>query len=122
MTTPWPLGIAGRPGGSRRLHRLILTRRLRRLSRQFAEVGVQLSPDRLAEIAAGSPASADELIDVAFAEAALRLRAEQRRAQRGCAKRRCVKSVVVLGAIVLALAVVLCLGLVFLTAVHTRGL
>ena len=89
------------------------------MSRQFASVGVQLPPARLAEIAAGCPATEDELFDVAFAQAAHRFRAEQRRTRRGRAKRTCVHSAIVLGGIVLALGAVLCLGLgFFLMAVH----
>lgn len=114
MTAPSHLGLAGRPIGRRRL---------RRLSRQFAGVGVHLPPDRLAEIAAGCRVSEDELFDVAFAETAMLLCREHRRAGRGRAKRRVVRAAVVLAATVLALTAVLCLGLVFfLMAVHAPPL
>ena len=89
-------------------------RRLRRLSRRFAGVGVDVSAARLAEIAAGHPASEDEMIDVAFAETATRIRVEQRRAKQGRAKRRCVHSAVVVGGTVVALTVLIGLGLAFI--------
>ncbi len=110
MTAPSHLGFAGRPVGRRRL---------RRLSRRFAGVGVHVPPDRLAAIAAGQPASDDELFNVAFAETATLFRCEQRRARRCRMKRRGVHAAIVFAAMVLALAAVLCLGSVFfLLAVH----
>lgn len=94
-------------------------RRLRRLSRRFAAVGVEVSADRLSELAAGSPATEEELFDVAFAQTAARFRGDQRRAGRRRVRRRCVHSVIVLLAVVLALTAVLCLGLgFFLMALH----
>ena len=111
MTAPPHLSLAGDP---------VSRRRLRRLSRQFAEVGVRVSAGRLAEIAAGRPAAQDELVDIAFAEAATRLRRDQRAAKHARAKRRCVHSAVVAGAIALALGGLVFLGLVFfLMAQHT---
>lgn len=88
-------------------------RRLRRLSRRFAAVGVAVSAARLAEIAGGRPATEAELIDVAFAETAIRIRRDQIRDQRVRAGRRCVHSAVVLAASIAALGVLLSLGLVF---------
>lgn len=110
MTALPHLGFADRPVG-----RLAL----RRMSRQFAAVGVRVPAARLAQIAAGCPAAVDELFDVAFAETATRIRREQRHTRRVRAQRHCVHSVVVLGGTVLALAVVLGMGLVFfLMAAH----
>lgn len=78
-----------------------------------------VSADRLAEIAAGCPASEAELVDVAFAETATRIRVEQGRAKRGRAKRRCVHSAIVIGGVVVALTILLGLGLgFFLMAEH----
>ena len=46
----------------------VLTRRqARRMSREFAAVGVQIQPDRLQEISAGARSCGSELIDVNFA-------------------------------------------------------
>lgn len=94
-------------------------RRLRRTRRQFASVGVQVPAARLAQIAAGDPATEDELFDVSFAQTATRIRLEQRRTRRIRARRACVHSAVVLGGFVLALVAVVCLGLgFFLMALH----
>lgn len=110
---PLRLGSADRPVGRRRL---------RILSRRFAAVGVHIEPARLAEIAAGLPASDDELFDVAFAETATRLRRDRSGARRRRAQQRVLRGAVVLVAMALALAAVLCLGLLFFTmAVHPPG-
>jgi hypothetical protein len=103
--------LSGRP---------VSRRRLRRLSRQFATVGVTLPAARLAEIAAGAPVTEDEVFDIRFAETADRIRGEQRRGTRVRARRRCVHWAVVTGAVVVALNLLLCLGLVFyVLAEHT---
>lgn len=105
MTAPSHLDwLAGGP---------VSRRRLRRMSRQFADVGVDVPAARLAEIAAGAPAGEAELIDIRFAEAATRLRGESRQGKRVRAQRRCVHWAVVTGAVVVALNLLLCLGLVF---------
>lgn len=110
MTAPPHLSLAGQP---------VSRRRLRRLSREFAAVGIRVPPARLAQIAAGQPATADELVDVAFADAATHIRHEQVQAKRIRAKRHCVHSAIVVGATVLALITVVCLGLgFFLMAGH----
>ena len=110
MSAPPHLSLAGRP---------VSRRRLRRLSREFATVGIRVPPARLAQIAAGYPATAEELVDVAFADAVTHIRQEQTRAKRVRAKRRCVHSAIVVGATILALIVVVCLGLgFFLMAEH----
>jgi hypothetical protein len=102
--------------GDRSLNR----RQVRRLSRRFAGVGVGIPAARLHEIAAGRPATEDELFDVNFALAANQMLGEERRAKRGRAQRRCVHWLIVSGAILVALNLLLCLGLVFFTlAQHT---
>ena len=105
MTAPshldWP---AGRP---------VSRRRLRRLSREFAVVGVDVPAARLAAIAAGAPATEAELFDIHFAQAATRIRTEQWRGRRVRAQRRCVHWAVVTGAVVVGLNLLLCLGLMF---------
>lgn len=110
MSAPSRLGLAGAP---------VSRRRLRRLSRQFAAVGVEMSAARLAQIAAGAPAGEHEAFDIAFAETAIRLRRDDRRTKRLRAQRRCAHLLVVAGAIVVALGVLVCIGLgFFLLAAH----
>lgn len=86
---------------------------LRRLSRRFSVVGVEIAPGRLREIADGAPASEGEWVDVSFAMVATALLTEQRRSRRGRARRRLVRWGIVAGAVVVALNVLLCLGLLF---------
>jgi hypothetical protein len=104
MTTPSHLIARGQR------HR---RRTFRRLSRRYADVGVNLSASRLAEIAAGGPATDAEQIDSAFADTATRILAEQRRARYSRARRRCVHSAVVLSGVVVALTLLVGLGLLF---------
>ena len=86
---------------------------LRRLSRRFSTVGVDIAPERLREIADGAPATEDEWVDVSFAMVATNLLSEQRRTKRGRARRCLVQWAIVVGAVVVALNVLLCLGLLF---------
>ena len=110
MTAPSHLGLNGQP---------VNRRRLRRMSRQFAAVGVTVPAARLAQIASGCPATENERVDVAFARAATLMRHEQSAARRTRAKRRCVHSAIVVMATVIALVTVVCLGLgFFLMAQH----
>lgn len=111
MTAPSHLGLAGHP---------VSRRRLRRMSRQFAAVGVTVPTGRLREIAAGAPAGEAERFDIAFAEAAVRIQGDRRNDNRARMQQRCVRTVIVAGATVVALTVLLCLGLVFfMLAAHT---
>lgn len=107
MTAPadlsWP---AGRPLGRRQR---------RRLHRALAAAGAPIPVARLAQIAAGAAATPGELVDIRFAETALRLRRDRRRCAALRARRRCTHAAIVAGAALLALAVVLCLGLGFFT-------
>ena len=86
---------------------------LRRLSRRFSTVGVDIPPRRLRQIADGAPASEGEWVDVCFALVATNLLTEQRRSRRVLTRRRLVHWCIVAGAVVVALNVVLCLGLLF---------
>ena len=86
---------------------------LRRLSRRFSTVGVDIPPERLRQIADGAPATEGEWVDVNFAMVATTLMTEQRRSKRGRARRRLVHWGIVAGAVVVALNVLLCLGLLF---------
>ncbi|TGD88335.1 hypothetical protein BayCH28_11325 [Mycolicibacterium sp. CH28] len=95
-------------------------RQLRRLSRDFAGVGVGIPPKRLQEIAKGGAATDDELVDVTFALTATQFLSEQRRSKRDRAQRRCVHWLVVGAGVLIALNVLLCLGLaLFVLTQHT---
>ena len=98
--TAWP-----NPVGSRA--------ELRRLSRQFSTVGVDIPPSRLRAIAAGAPATEGEWVDVSFALVATNLMTEQRQIKRVRAHRRVVHWALVGGAVLVALNALLCLGLLF---------
>ena len=104
MTAPPHLRLAGHP---------FSRRRLRRLSRQDAAVGVRVPAGRLRQIAVGCPASDRELVDIAFADAALRFHGERRHATLVRAQRSCVHSLIVAGSAVLALAFLISLALAF---------
>ena len=92
---------------------------LRRLSRRFAAVGVDISAGRPREIAAGDPTTDDELVDVSFALVATATLAEDRRAQHGRSRRRVLRWLMVAGAILVALNLLACLGFVlFLLTQH----
>ncbi len=111
MTAPSHLNLAGRP---------VSRRRLRRLSRRYADVGVTVAPERLRQIAGGCPARESELFDIAFAEAAIRIQGEQWHDRRVRARRRCMRSVIVAGAVVVALGTLIGLALAFfMLAAHT---
>ena len=86
---------------------------LRRLSRRFNTVGVDIPPSRLRAIAAGAPATEGEWVDVSFALVATNLIAEQRQTKRVRAQRRIVHWALVGGAILVALNALLCIGLLF---------
>lgn len=86
---------------------------LRRLSRQFSSVGVDIPPGRLRAIASGAPATEGEWVDVSFALVATNLVAEQRHTKRVRAQRRIAHWALVGGAMVVALNALLCLGLLF---------
>lgn len=86
---------------------------LRRLSRRFSAVGVDIAPDRLREIAEGAPATEGEWVDVTFAMVATNLLDDQRQTKRGRARRRLVHWGIVAGAVLVALNALLCLGLLF---------
>lgn len=111
MTAPSHLSLVGRP---------VSRRRLRRMSRQYAAVGVAVPAGRLRQIATGCPVSETESVDIAFAEAALRIQDERRHDKHVRARRRCVHSAIVAGSVVLALNVLICLALAFfMLAAHT---
>jgi hypothetical protein len=95
-------------------------RQLRRMSRNFAGVGVGIPPERLQQIAKGETATEDELVDVSFALTATQLISEKRRTKRGRAQRFCVRGAIVGVAILIAINVLMCLGLLlFVLTQHT---
>ena len=85
---------------------------LRRLSRQFTAVGVDISAARLREIAGGADATESERLDVSFALLATATLAHDRQASRHRARRRCLHWLVVSGALLVALNLLACLGFV----------
>jgi hypothetical protein len=95
-------------------------RQLKRLSRNFAGVGVGIPPERLQQIVAGGTATDDEMVDVTFALTATQLLSERRRSKLGRAQRRCVRGIILAVAILIAINVLLCLGLMlFVLTQHT---
>jgi hypothetical protein len=86
---------------------------LRRLSRQFNAVGVDIPPSRLRAIASGAPTTEGEWINVSFALVATNLVAEQRHCNRVRTQRRIVHWALVGAATLVALNALLCLGLLF---------
>ncbi|MEI6396046.1 MAG: hypothetical protein WCT12_33690 [Verrucomicrobiota bacterium] len=95
---------------------------LRRLSRRFAAVGVDISAGRPREIAAGDPTTDDELVDVSFALVATATLAEDRRAQHGRSRRRVLRWLMVAGGACLAVSVVLLVFFLITRAFTTGGL
>ena len=94
---------------------------MRRLSRRFAVVGVDIPAGRLREIADGDPATEAEIVDVNFALVATATLADERRTQRGRMRGRLLYWFMVSGAILVALNLLACLGLVlFLLAQHPQ--
>src|ERR1700739_4614189 len=77
------------------LRNQVLSRRqARRLSRRFAQVGVNTPPHRLRQMLAGLPVAFDEVADVNFAFIATRLRREQLSAKYQRLKRRGTRSLI----------------------------
>ena len=94
---------------------------LRRLSRRFSTVGVDIPASRLREIADGQAATDDELVDVSFALVATATLEADRRAKRGSWRRRLLHWLMVAGAILIALNLLACMGFVlFLLAQHPQ--
>lgn len=95
-------------------------RQLKRMSRNFADVGVGIPPERLQQIAMGAKATDDELVDVTFALTATALISEKRRSKVGRAQRSCVRGLILVVAILIAMSVLLCFGLMlFVLTQHT---
>jgi hypothetical protein len=91
---------------------LLGRRRARRLSRCFARVGVNTSPERLQEMLAGMPVTDDEVTDVNFALIATRCNREARVAKYKRLQRRCTRSLMFAGLILVVLNFLVCIGYV----------
>jgi len=96
-------------------------RQLKRLSRNFAEVGVGIPPERLQQITVGGAAPTyDEMVDVTFALTATQLVSEKRKSKIGRAQRHAVRGFILFVTILIAINVLLCLGLaLFVLTQHT---
>jgi hypothetical protein len=93
------------------------------MSRLFADVGVDISPARLQQIAAGAPFGSDELFDVRFALCATELKRQDRRTIFERGRRRVVHCLIVAALIVAALNLLLCMAYVFVSlALHESAL
>lgn len=103
--------ITGRP---------VSRRRLRLLRRGLATAGVEITPQRLNQIAAGSPLTEQERFDLRFADVAAAIRHDDRRSSRRRTRRRAVHWSITTGAIVLALTVLLLLGAAFILLAEHR--
>ncbi|OBY32834.1 hypothetical protein BST28_16600 [Mycolicibacter kumamotonensis] len=91
----------------------------RRMSRRFAEVGVQIPAARLREMTAGAPPGSAESIDYMFALAATAMQREQRLARAQRNRRRLVHVLIVGGLMLAALNLLICMGYLFISlALH----
>ncbi|WP_246133484.1 hypothetical protein [Mycobacterium helveticum] len=88
--------------------------RARRLSQQFASVGVRTAPGRLRAMTAGLPVAADEVTDVHFALIALEMNRATRAARIKRLKRRGSRSLLLAGLILVVLHFLLCVAYLLL--------
>jgi len=82
----------------------------RRISRSFAEVGVEIPTTRLRQLAAGAAFASDELDDIKFALIATELQREERHAKYERGRRRAVRWIVVACLVLVALNSLVCLA------------
>jgi hypothetical protein len=93
------------------MRRQVLVRRqARRLSKRFAQVGVNTSPERLRLMLAGGPVAAHEVADISFAFIATRLRREQLSAKFKRLKRRGTRSLIFVGLVLVTLNFLFCMA------------
>jgi hypothetical protein len=85
-------------------------RQSRRLSRRFAQVGVDTAPQRLQAMVAGAPAADDEVTGVNFALIASQLKRDERIAKRGRLQRRGTRFLIFLGLILVTLNFLCCIA------------
>jgi hypothetical protein len=86
-----------------------------RMSRHFADVGVEIPAARLREIASGARVDTDEWVDVEFALAASEIKREQRTAKIARSRRRCIRWLIFAGMVLVALNALLCMACVLFT-------
>ena len=91
-------------------NQLVSRRQARRLSRRFARVGVNTPPQRLRQMLAGAPVSANEVADVNFAFIATRLKREQRGSKFKRLKRRGARSLIFVGLVLVTLNFLFCMA------------
>ena len=97
----------------------VLTRRqARRMSREFAGVGVQIPPERLQQISAGAPIFGDEHVDVNFALVATACNVEARVSRFQEMRRQVARGLLVGAMVVLSLIVLIALTLAMLSMVQ----
>jgi hypothetical protein len=85
-------------------------RRARQLSRCFADVGVDTSPERLQEILAGMPVTDDEITDINFALIATRFNDDARTAKFKRLQRRGTRSLMFAGLVLVVLNFLVCVA------------
>ena len=85
-------------------------RRARRLSRCFAAVGVNTSPERLQEMLAGMPVTDDELTDLNFALIATRITHEAHLAKFKRLQRRGTRALMFAGLVLVVLNFLVCVA------------
>jgi hypothetical protein len=99
--------------------RVLARRNARRLSRQFAGVGVEIPAARLQEIASGAPVDTDEWVDVVFGLLAWEIERDERRAKFARARRCSTYYLIVAAMGLVILGVLVCAAAVFFSlALH----
>jgi hypothetical protein len=96
-------------------NRCLGSRQARRLSRRFAQVGVDTAPQRLQEMVAGAPVADDEVTDVHFALIATQLKRDERVARLGRLQRRGARLLILLGLILVTLNFLCCIAYLLVT-------
>lgn len=97
----------------------VLSRRqARRLSREFAGVGVLIPPERLQQISAGAPIFGDEHIDVTFALVATTCNIETRANRFHRLRRRAARWLLVGAMVLVSLTLLIALTLAMLSMVQ----
>jgi hypothetical protein len=107
-STPWG-NERGHP--SHRLetrHQILGRRQARRLSRRFACVGVEATPERLRAMLAGAPVAASEVTDFNFALIASQLERDERSAKFKRLQRRGTRSLIFVGLLLVTLHFLVC--------------
>jgi hypothetical protein len=89
-------------------HQILGRRQARRLSRQFACVGVTTTPERLQAMMAGAPVAASEVTDFNFALIASQLERDERNAKFKRLQRRGTRSLIFVGLLLVTLHFLVC--------------